>query len=310
METSNCPLVSVPVITYNSSKTVLETLESIKSQTYQNIELIISDDCSTDDTVQLCQEWVDKNIDRFVNALVIEAPINTGISANCNRAERACQGEWIKIIAGDDILLPECIESLIGYVSNTPDAYIVFGRFVAFGGNEELCRNVQNLYDRNNDILDGLSVEEQKEYVLKCIVPHAPVCFYNRLKFLECGIIYDERIRNVEDYPRWMNVLSKGINFHFLDKYIVKYRVGEGVSFGSREQSAEMYKCRMQIYFYYIFPQEYIKDPEATIAALIEKECVLYGKYLDYDNFVNKVKRNKLYKFARLLYRLVHPMYK
>ena len=59
MEMNNQPLVSVPVITYNSAKFVLETLESIKAQTYQNIELVISDDCSTDNTVQICRDWVD-----------------------------------------------------------------------------------------------------------------------------------------------------------------------------------------------------------------------------------------------------------
>ncbi|MDR0890977.1 MAG: glycosyltransferase [Endomicrobium sp.] len=53
----NNPLVSVCVITYNSSKYVLETLESIKTQTYQNIELIVSDDCSTDDTVEVCENY-------------------------------------------------------------------------------------------------------------------------------------------------------------------------------------------------------------------------------------------------------------
>lgn len=310
METNNCPLVSVRVITYNSSKTVLETLESIKAQTYQNIELIISDDCSTDDTVNICKKWVSENRDRFVRTVVLEFPVNTGISANCNRAEASCQGTWIKPIAGDDLLLPECIESLIEYVSNTPDAYMVFGRFIAFGGNEELRSCTQSLYDKNNDILNGLSIEEQKEYVIKGIVPHAPVSFYCRRKFIECGIVYDERIRNVEDYPRWVNVLSKGIKFHFLDKYIVKYRVGTGVSFGSREQSVEMYKCRRQVYFYYIFPQEYLKEPEATIAALIDDECALYGKYLKHDKFVNKVKRNKFYKVTSLFYRLLHSINK
>ena len=52
------PLVSVVVITYNSAKFVIETLESVKSQTYKNIELIISDDCSTDDTVERCRLWL------------------------------------------------------------------------------------------------------------------------------------------------------------------------------------------------------------------------------------------------------------
>ena len=47
------PLVSIIVITYNSAKFVLETLESAKAQTYQNIELIISDDCSSDNTIEI-----------------------------------------------------------------------------------------------------------------------------------------------------------------------------------------------------------------------------------------------------------------
>lgn len=51
----NKPLVSIVVITYNSSEYVLETLESAKAQTYTNIELIVSDDCSTDETVSICK---------------------------------------------------------------------------------------------------------------------------------------------------------------------------------------------------------------------------------------------------------------
>ena len=52
-----CPLVSIVVITYNSAEYVLETLESAKAQTYQNIELIVSDDCSADNTVETCSRW-------------------------------------------------------------------------------------------------------------------------------------------------------------------------------------------------------------------------------------------------------------
>ena len=54
-------LVSVVVITYNSSQTVVETLDSIKTQTYQNIELIVSDDCSSDNTVEVVQNGIDEN---------------------------------------------------------------------------------------------------------------------------------------------------------------------------------------------------------------------------------------------------------
>ena len=103
------PLVSIIVITYNSSKYVLETLESAKAQTYQNIELIVSDDCSIDNTVEICREWIENNKERFVRTELITAEKNTGIPANCNRGVKAAQGEWVKLIAGDDILYNNCI---------------------------------------------------------------------------------------------------------------------------------------------------------------------------------------------------------
>ncbi|KAA6320476.1 putative glycosyltransferase EpsE, partial [termite gut metagenome] len=100
------PLVSIVVITYNSSKYVLETLESAKVQTYQNIELIVSDDCSTDDTVDVCQNWLDENKERFVRTELLIVLKNTGVSANCNRGYKVAKGEWIKGVAGDDMLFP------------------------------------------------------------------------------------------------------------------------------------------------------------------------------------------------------------
>ena len=61
-------LVSIITPTYNSAKYVLETLESIKSQTYHNIELIISDDASQDNTVDICELWLKENKERFRNS--------------------------------------------------------------------------------------------------------------------------------------------------------------------------------------------------------------------------------------------------
>ena len=101
---SNNPLVSIVVVTYNSSEFVLETLESAKIQTYKNIELIVTDDCSKDNTLEIVKDWVDKNKDSFIHTLVLEATVNTGISGNCNRGCNASKGEYIKTIAGDDTL--------------------------------------------------------------------------------------------------------------------------------------------------------------------------------------------------------------
>lgn len=110
------PLVSIIVITYNSSKYVLETLESAKAQTYKNIELIISDDGSTDETIKICQEWLNTNQHEFVNTELITVEKNTGIPANCNRGVKVAKGEWIKVLAGDDVMLDDAIKKYTKFV--------------------------------------------------------------------------------------------------------------------------------------------------------------------------------------------------
>lgn len=62
------PLVSVCIITYNSGKTIVDTLNSIFLQSYEPLELIVSDDCSLDDTVTICKNWLLTNRKRFVRA--------------------------------------------------------------------------------------------------------------------------------------------------------------------------------------------------------------------------------------------------
>ena len=106
-------LVSVVLITYNSSSYVLDTLESVKNQTWDNIELIVSDDGSTDDTITICSSWIAENQNRFYKVVLITVAENTGIPSNCNRGLRATQGEWLKIISGDDILLNSCISQYL-----------------------------------------------------------------------------------------------------------------------------------------------------------------------------------------------------
>ena len=123
------PLVSIPIVTYNSATYIIETLESVKNQTYQNIELIVSDDCSTDDTVAKCREWIEINKERFGRAEVLTAERNTGVSTNLNRAEAACKGEWVKFLDGDDLLLPTCVEDYIEYVSAHPEIIYLFSSF-------------------------------------------------------------------------------------------------------------------------------------------------------------------------------------
>ena len=140
MDQNYTPLVSIIVITYNSSKYVLETLESAKAQTYPNIELIVSDDCSTDDTVEICRNWMEENKERFVRTELITVGENTGVAINCNRGLYAAKGEWLKYIAGDDILLPHALYSYLNYLQDHPDAQVIVSDIQFMGNRNDVCR--------------------------------------------------------------------------------------------------------------------------------------------------------------------------
>jgi alpha-1,3-rhamnosyltransferase len=125
-------LVSIVIITYNSAKYVLETLESVKAQTYEKIELVISDDCSTDDTVEVCQRWIEENKDRFIATKIVTVAKNTGVAPNCNRGVRASKGEWLKLCAGDDLLLPECIQDNLQFSIRYKHIKIFISNMIVF----------------------------------------------------------------------------------------------------------------------------------------------------------------------------------
>lgn len=235
-EDNNGPLVSVVVITYNSAKTVLETLDSIKTQTYQNIELIISDDCSQDDSVIICNQWIEKNRERFTRALIIESTYNTGTAANMNRAISASKGEWFKVCAADDKLLQNCLEDNLNYVIDHPETNIIFSKVVGFG-NMEAARewpylNVKRFFDKFDAKRFRVILSTQN------FLP-APSAFIKRCVWENVGG-YNESIPLLEDWPFWVKVLQYGYVFDFLDKETVCYRFSDSsISQGNKPLSRE-----------------------------------------------------------------------
>ena len=191
------PLVSVNVLMYNSSKYILETLESIKAQTYPNIELIMSDDKSTDNTVQICEKWISKNKDRFASYQILVPNHNTGQSGNYNRAFRAATGKWIKEIDGDDLLLPNCLTDLMEFVDANPEAMYVFGKMRCFIKKNKKCSKqyaVDYAFFKKN-------IYEQIDQLLfegNCL--HSPCSFYNRQYMLDIDFSCDERIPMMREF--------------------------------------------------------------------------------------------------------------
>ena len=110
--------MSTIVLSYNQCQYVLETLESVKAQTYKVTELIIVDDCSTDDSVAIIERWLQEN---KINCTFIRHEKNQGICKSLNEALAVATGKYISMVASDDIWLPDKIARQVEIMEAQPD---------------------------------------------------------------------------------------------------------------------------------------------------------------------------------------------
>lgn len=225
MKQQQNPLVSVVVLTYNSSRFIIETLDSIKVQTYSNIELVIADDRSEDNTIEVCKNWLYKNSRRFKRTLLVESNQNTGIPANCNRGLKNSNGIWLKFIAGDDILADDAIEANINFVSKDININIVVSKYLSFIEDNGVKNTVRETPNTKRHLkFFTLDANKQYKFLLFRSFNIAPSAFIKKKSILEVGG-FDERYKFIEDLPLWLKTTRNGEKIFFLNKITVYYRV-------------------------------------------------------------------------------------
>lgn len=294
------PLVSIFIGTYNSSKYILDALEGAKAQTYQNIELLVSDDCSTDNTVSIAKNWLEENRSRFVDVRLLTVDKNTGVSGNVNRAIKACKGVWIKGCAGDDILMPNCIEDNIKFVNEYPEAKAILSNSIVFFDTDKRKqaqfpgRAVRGFFDMN--------ASEQYENLVR----HNEIALNPNSQFLNAELFYnrtvDERIKNMEDRQFYWDITAHGVKIYYLDKFTVRYRKHEGALTGyAGKKLISVAYWDSWTDFYYLIRKPAMEKLEVDIGCA-EKQ-VLY--YL----FAKYILKNKGNIFNRFVLRLLSKFY-
>lgn len=213
------PLVSIIVITYKASNSIVETLDSIKSQTYSPLELIIAEDCSPDDTADKCKQWLDENSDRFINSKLIVNKENKGISANTNIGIRASSGEWIKIV-GDDLLLSDAIENNLNFaIENNCDIVTSRARRFVSETGEEL-----DVVPVDDFVFPVSNHDQYIEHIKTRLIAPSPTWFYKRELFDKLGG-YNEHFRLLDDMPFLLKLLQSGYVLSYLPKITLLYRI-------------------------------------------------------------------------------------
>lgn len=273
------PLVSVVVVTFRSAETIAETLDSVYNQTYRNIELIITDDCSPDDTVEICQIWLDSHKERFTAIQLLTAPQNQGVCVNANKGSFASRGVWQMGLAGDDILLPNCISDNMEYVISHPDTSFVFSYMKVYIDEfkEENCVN-QKKGPRDPSLFEK-PVEIQLIYMAYSAYVYATTMFVRSSAFKDVGGYSDKY--EYEDWPFFIDILEKGYKIDLLDKATYGYRIHESQSHSTGKLFN--YNLTLQTIPFLTercFPY-YSKRKKFAVKAQWLMEKVLYKTHLD-----------------------------
>lgn len=216
---SNQPLVSVAAVNFNNCKYVIETLESIKKQDYINIEIIIVDDASTDDSLKIIHHWIDAN--KSLSITLVAHEKNKGVCAACNSALTIAVGKYFSLIATDDIMLPEKISSQVSFMESQ-DETVAMVYTDAFQIKEDGSKHFGTFIQRH---LPSASEAPSGDFFEKLVqgnfIPAmANLIRTNIIKDLGC---YDEELK-YEDYDLWLRI-SRKYKIMFLDHPTINYRI-------------------------------------------------------------------------------------
>jgi len=214
---NNKPLISICIPTYNSESFIKETIDSVLNQTYKNIEVIITDDCSKDKTVEIIRSFSDLRIKFFKNDK------NLGVEGNWNKALQLASGKYIKLMGADDILYPTCIEEQVKVLEDTNNTDIV------------LTTSYKNVINQDGKLImtrrfPGASGRINGITALKKSLRHGtniigePVAGLFRAEILKKSGYYNGENLYMIDLDLWSRMLKFGDLF-VIDKVLYAFRI-------------------------------------------------------------------------------------
>lgn len=241
MEEKNMPLVSVIVPCYNHEKYVKETIESIVNQTYKNIELIVINDGSKDNTHNVIMSYEAQCKERFIRFEYINRE-NKGLSATLNEMVSWSKGKYFSAIASDDILTTNKISLLVEELENLDESYVVaFGDaiFIDDESNEVYIDYTTGEYTTKEkggkSFLEYYTRERDFNYKDKNEFGSYKTLLGRNYLPAMSAVIKLEKIKEVdawtsgntiEDWEMWLK-LSKKYKFAYVDEPVALYRLHE-----------------------------------------------------------------------------------
>ena len=208
--------VSVIIPMHNSSKHIEECLDSVINQTYKNIEIIVVDDNSTDNSAEIVERKKDSRIK------LIKLERNLGVSKARNTGIDNATGKYICFLDSDDYWILDKLEKQVEFIENNNYTFI-YGGYAYLKGTKILSVKVP------------LKMT-YKEALKNTIIFTATVMF--NMEHLKKENIYMPDIKRGQDTATWWKVLGKGITAYGINEILAFYRVGGKTSLSSNKYVA------------------------------------------------------------------------
>lgn len=224
-------LVSICIPTYNGAAYLNEALESVKNQTYSPIEVIISDDASEDNTLQIVKRF--KNEVGFPVTIISHKP--NGIGANWNNTIKNANGQYIKFLFQDDVLLPTCIAEMVTVFERYSKVELVgCKREFIIEGEQTMeikdwitrFKNLQIQFDKDEEItLIDKKIFSREDFVASPMnkIGEPPTVLFRKDIINEVGF-FDEKLKQILDYVFYYRIL-KNHSIAIINKPLVKFRI-------------------------------------------------------------------------------------
>jgi len=205
--------VSIIVVSYNHSGFITECLDSIKRQNYPNWELIVADDASKDNSIEVFNGWLDDN---KVTAKKIFNKKNQGFCRTLNACIAQCEGDLVKILAADDFLHDNYLSEVVSeFESRGSDTGLVYSN--AEYVNEYSIKQHTNVIGENPELGDGYIYDQ---LLMGNMIPALTVTM--RMEAVKTIGPFNEHIW-IEDWEYWLR-LSKRFKIHYINKILAYYR--------------------------------------------------------------------------------------
>lgn len=261
------PLVSVVIPSYNAGRTLAQTLDSVLAQTYSNIEVIVVNDGSTDETAEVLRAYAGK-------VRGIDQP-NGGLPNARNTGGRAARGEFIAMMDADDLCTPERVAVQVAAFQNCPEAVLCCSDFSAFNANGPVAgSHAATYYSMIGDAPNGLSslypgrrkievpanafAASQQPTAVEAYVGsvyhkmvhgnfvHPPTVMF-RSSALETAGAFDETLRYDCDWE-WMVRAARNGAFVYIDRPMLDYRLSETQMSSSPRRAVDTLRAATKIW--------------------------------------------------------------